>query len=262
MAERLLLGLHYSPWTERARWALDHHRLDYRYQEHTPLIGEAALRVRLHKPRGRVSVPVLFTPHGAVQGSLAIARFADRIGRAAPLVPPALEGDVEAWTARCDDGANAGRGLVTRAMASSRAALREALPPLVPERLRDLLAPTSGLAVAFVRRKYDAEGRTDDADEATLGAVLGQIRAALDRGDGCLLGGFGFADIAAATLLQMVRPVGAPYIVLGPGFTAAWTRERLAARFADLLAWRDGIYARHRRPGAEPADDRRERATE
>lgn len=37
-------------------------------------------------------------------------------------------------------------------------------------------------------------------------------------------------------------------IRLGPATRAVWTQPALAAEFADLLAWRDGLYAAHR-PG-------------
>ena len=33
MATPTLWGLSISPWTERTRWALDHHQIHYRYRE-------------------------------------------------------------------------------------------------------------------------------------------------------------------------------------------------------------------------------------
>ncbi len=48
-----LHGLSCSPWTWRARWALDHHRIDYDYREHTPMLGERRLR-RLAEKRQRL----------------------------------------------------------------------------------------------------------------------------------------------------------------------------------------------------------------
>jgi hypothetical protein len=44
--ERKLVSLHVSPWSERAKWALDHHRLAYTVVEHVPIAGER--RLRLH----------------------------------------------------------------------------------------------------------------------------------------------------------------------------------------------------------------------
>jgi glutathione S-transferase len=83
-----LVGEYFSPWTEKARWALDHHRLEYRYREHVPLLGEALLRVRADRLTGRVSVPLLITDTGPILDSFAIAQHADRIGRGARLSPP------------------------------------------------------------------------------------------------------------------------------------------------------------------------------
>ena len=44
-----LIGIGYSPWTEKARWALDHHGIDYRYSEHLILFGMLPLRIKLGK---------------------------------------------------------------------------------------------------------------------------------------------------------------------------------------------------------------------
>ena len=55
----VLTALPYSPWSEKATWALDHHRIDYKYDEHMPLVGDIKLRWRLRKPKGIVTVPVL-----------------------------------------------------------------------------------------------------------------------------------------------------------------------------------------------------------
>jgi glutathione S-transferase len=48
-------------------------------------------------------------------------------------------------------------------------------------------------------------------------------------------------------VLQAVVPVAHEFIRLGPASREAWTNPRLAADYADLVAWRDRLYARHRR---------------
>ena len=60
MTQPTLYGLAYSPWTERARWALDHVGFDYHFQSYIPGISEPRLRMRLRRFRGPVTVPVLF----------------------------------------------------------------------------------------------------------------------------------------------------------------------------------------------------------
>ena len=59
-----LLGLPYSPWSEKARWALDARRVPYREVTYAPLLGEPALRLKLKRWRGNVTVPVLTDDEG------------------------------------------------------------------------------------------------------------------------------------------------------------------------------------------------------
>jgi glutathione S-transferase len=49
-----------------------------------------------------------------------------------------------------------------------------------------------------------------------------------------------------AVTLQFIRPVEGGFIPLGPGRREAWSHPALAERFADLLRWRDQLYAEHR----------------
>lgn len=49
-----------------------------------------------------------------------------------------------------------------------------------------------------------------------------------------------------ALTLQFIQPVDERFIPLGPGRRKAWSHPALAERFADLLRWRDQLYAEHR----------------
>src|SRR5579862_2703814 len=83
-----LLGLPFSPWSEKARWALDVRRVPYTYRVYQPIVGEPALRMKVGRLRGKVTVPVLTTDDGTVLAdSAAIARWADGRGEGAPLFP-------------------------------------------------------------------------------------------------------------------------------------------------------------------------------
>src|SRR5688572_19507793 len=104
--------LHYipfSPWSLKARFALRHHGIEVRGRVYTPLIDELGLRVRLRKLGGRVTVPILFTPHGVLTDSWAIASFADRIGKGASLMPRGKEDLLEKWNAASERLMNSGR---------------------------------------------------------------------------------------------------------------------------------------------------------
>ncbi|HEX5660343.1 MAG TPA: glutathione S-transferase N-terminal domain-containing protein, partial [Polyangiales bacterium] len=124
-----LLGLHYSPWTVRARWALDHCGIRYRYTEYLPGVGEPLLRLRMRRLRGLVQVPVLFVDGAMVAGSHAIARYAaERVG-GAPL------GDLtatERWEVLSDAACHEGRLQVIRRSLASPRAQEEGLNGVVP----------------------------------------------------------------------------------------------------------------------------------
>ncbi|MCZ7687620.1 MAG: glutathione S-transferase domain-containing protein [Sandaracinaceae bacterium] len=91
-----LIGLAYSPWSIKAKWALDHHAIPYRYTHHLPMLGEPLLRLRTGRLEGRVSVPLLVTDAGPIEGSFEIARFAERERRGRCSSPP---GGRRRWSA-------------------------------------------------------------------------------------------------------------------------------------------------------------------
>lgn len=242
-----LVGLAYSPWTERARWALEHHGVAYRFEPYLPLLGEPLLRARVRRLRGTVSVPVLFTEHGAVESSSTIALYAERTGRGGALFPSEHEPVLRAWSDRTEVALNAGRALLTAAMLARPETLAAAAPPFLPRPLRALAGDTG---VRYLRFKYAHNGTHETELERTLAAHLETVRDTLARSGGAyLLGTLTFADLAVATMLQMVSPIEGPDAHLSDVERPAWTRPALARSFADVLRWRDALYAKHRHAG-------------
>jgi glutathione S-transferase len=237
-----LHGVAYSPWTERARWALDHHRIAYRYREHIPMVGEPLLRLRAHGTlRRKATAPLLVHAGGAIDDSLGIIRYADACGRG-----PSLRSDsanAGAWAERIELGLAAGRARLTAAILADPEALRESMLPVSPAPLAGALRPVAAQAARFVAKKYGADlQQVDQHVEAQRGVCLA-LRAALDGRahlDGDSLSA---VDLMAATFLQMVQPVQHPRMVLLPALRRAWTAAPLVGEFADLLAWRDDLYA-------------------
>jgi glutathione S-transferase len=241
---RDLVCLTYSPWSERALWALDHHGLAYRLQPYTPMLGEVPLRLRLRQFSGRVTVPVLFTNHGPVRDSADIALHADQIGSGTPLWRVERDQDIRAWVARSEVAMQAGRNLVTRRTGESRAALVEALPPPL-RALGPLGDAVARSGVNFFMRKYDLFARSPDEDVQVIAAVLTELREALG-GRQTIFPEFSFADIAMSGVLQIVTPVKGRFLQLGPATRDVWATPELEARYPDLVAWRDRLYAEHR----------------
>lgn len=247
-AELTLVGEYFSPFTEKARWALDHHRVAYRYDEYTPLVGEPWLRLRAGRWKGRVSVPWLLGPGLSLGDSMAIARHADGIGSGESLFPAGEDAAIEAWNERAERIMRAGRAQVLERTEQSTQVAAESLPPALPAALRPMLAGSARLGTAYLRRKYAVVPVADEALDAEMGAIAAALAGTGggDEGPRYLLGRFTFADVAVASALQAVHPHRRFPVGLQPGQRGAWTRAGLAGRWADVLAWRDELVDRHR----------------
>jgi glutathione S-transferase len=241
-----LVGIAASPWTERARWVLDHHRIDYRWTEYQPLLGGPWLRLFALRPTGRVTLPVLRDGRAVLRESFEIVQHAERSGAQARLLPDITA--VIRWNQRSDRALDAGRLLAAPRFAASDAALDEGLPRALPALLA---SPLRALERARVRRRPGGRGldpAESAAAEATLRELLVELRRGLARGPHLRGGRFSYADIAMASALHFVRPVSEAYLQMGPESRACRTQAALAGEFADLLDWRDQLYARHRPP--------------
>jgi glutathione S-transferase len=237
-----LVELPYSPWSEKARFALDHHRYAYRRETYKPMIGELPLRARTGKWTGRVTVPVLLTDGGPIFDSLAIAKHADATGAAASLFPRELVHEIDSWNATSEEALAVGRKLALLRSFENPQAQKDGLEGLVPAPLRGALRPVALTAVRYLESKYGARA----LDPARLEAALVALRAGLAKKGEYLLGDFTYADVTMAAVLQCVRPPES--VPMSRAIRSTFTDGDLAERYPDLLAWRDRIYAKHRRP--------------
>lgn len=237
-----LVGLDYSPWTEKCRWALDHHGVVYHYEQYAPLTGEFALRFKLRRPWGMVTVPVLFADEGAITESWDIARYAERTSGIESLFPSEHAATIRHWNDRAQDVAALGRkGSVRRTMDDKAALLAQI--ESAPASMRPFLKPLAPVVVRVFAAKY---ARVTPGDDGQLRAALLEWRRALD-GRETLLGTLSYADMAMATSLQFIEPVAERYIELDPRIRPTWCDPELAEEFVDLLSWRDALYDSHRR---------------
>jgi glutathione S-transferase len=237
-----LIGLHYSPWSVRARWALDLRHVPYGWVEHVPMIGEPLLRVRARRLTGRVTVPILIADGTVIEGSLAIAAHADAHGEGPALVPSGARQDIESWNELAEDAMIVARKWVVQRTASDEAVLLASLP----RALRSLpgAIASARMGTAFFRKKYVLDA-LDGAKEPIV-RFLDRLRQTVKKHPYVLGDAFTYADVIAATTLQCVRPVKKELWPIEDGLRPAWTDDELAARYGDLLEWRDGIFERHR----------------
>ena len=240
---RTLYTLSYSPWSERARWALQYHGVSYAERHHVPMLGEPFLRLWTRRARGVVTVPLLVDGDLVLGDSYLIARWADSNSRTRreTLFPQRAQADILTWNERTENGLQAARALYVAALADDEEALLES----VPRALRSLpgAKATARLGLAHFRRKYALDEKSEDAHRETLEGALEQLREGIEGGRHHLVGEtFTYADILGATFLQCVRPVDDQFLRLGPATRRAWTRTDLLTRFEDVLSWRDEIY--------------------
>jgi glutathione S-transferase len=252
-----LLALPYSPWSEKARWALDARRVPYAYRVYTPLLGEPALRLRLRRWTGPVTVPILIDDGGAcIADSADIARWADARGEGPRLFPPEHAADIEAFITLSERALAAGRALSLRRMLHDDDALREMVPRPLRRVSPGAAARIAKLGIARTLRKYPiarsgASPSDPRAAAPILEAALDELRRALaaapKSGDAppTLLGHFTFADIAAAQALAFVDPPTTG-LRIGRSSRRTFTDESLRERYEDLVRWRDALYGAYR----------------
>jgi glutathione S-transferase len=213
----LLVCLPFSPWSLRARWALDHHGIAYKKMTHLPMVGEPLLR-GLNAFYGRspsklfakASVPMLIDRGKLFSDSLTIAEHAEETGSGSKLLPEAHKAEILGWVDAADQLLGAGRGRLMDRLIASDAALSEMLPPP--------LRPLGGVGIAtarissrYVKQKYLDPDRTAAQLEAAMDAVLERVEKRLETSP-YLTGAFSFADVAVAGALDMIDPRPAVWV--------------------------------------------------
>lgn len=240
-----LVGMYFSPWTERARWALDYHKIPYRYVEYTTLLGQPLLRLRAGKPFGKVSVPLLITPNERVNDSFEIAAYSDRKSEKEPLVPSAHFEEIRNWTESAELALYSARLRATRRIQVSSEALADRLPDYTPKVLRKAFVPMAYVATEYILRKYQLE---DDGDEKLLRNMdefFNKANNALS-GRRLVFDNLSFADIVIATAIQAITPVEDKYIYLGSPSRKCMCEPTLEKKYSSLIKWRDVVYEQYR----------------
>ena len=244
-----LVSLRYSPWSERARWVLDHHRIGYRILQHDPFLNELQLRHLAGWPRGRVTVPLMLAGGRRYRTSWDIACYADSVGRGVRLIPDELTPAIVEVDSLAERAMNVSRSLLIDALLADPAALDASWPSWVPAPIASGLRPLARFGTRWFARKYAIDVGSIEADRQGVRALLDELRRRI-AGRQFLFDRFTYADVIVATCLQLVKPVSDQHWRLEPAQRRVWTRPELAREYPDLLEWRDAIYDAHRRLAA------------
>lgn len=234
--QRLLVGESFSPWTKKARWAMEHCGLVYDYREYVPTLSELNLRIRLRQIIGPVSVPILFAGTDVYRGSWQIAGYANQCTDDQRL------GDMKGisdWDILSENALAEGRTRVVRSILANNQALKEALPVFIPQWLRHPMRFLARDAAKRLDRKY-----AHLHQPGSLRLALDAVRKGLAKSsDDYLLGGFSYADITMATILEVVKPVAHHQPPLGPETQEIWHDHNLSNHYIDLIEWRNRLAA-------------------
>jgi glutathione S-transferase len=216
-------------------------------------VGEPALRVKLRRPFGKVSVPVLTTDDGEVlSDSFDIARWADGRGDGPRLFPSEHEAKIRRFVELSERGLAAGRALSLERILEDDAALSEMVPGAVRRALGSIAPRLGAFGVRRTLRKYGGHRAESEQHRRTFLGVLDEIRAALGTeravasgAVATLLGRFSFADVAVAQVIVFVAPPPSG-LKLGRNVARVFSDSSLREPYADLVRWRDALYGAYR----------------
>lgn len=236
-----------SPWSEKARWALDAAGLNYNLIEFTPMLSVPKVRWLTKRFSGRISAPILVVGKKVFSDSLDIARYAHtHCQNNIDLIPSAMNNEVLQWNAMSEQLLAILRLRQMPAMKANTRFLLNSFPGFIPEGMRQHMLPMARNALDQIAQKYPI----DDPDpEQTLLRGLQKIRETLEASSsGYLLDEFSYADICVAAIFQVIEPVAQQYVNLDEALRQCWTIPELASRYDDLIEWRNGVYQRQRNP--------------
>jgi len=229
-----LYGESFSPWTKKARWALEYCGLIYNYKEYTPTLSEPRLRWQLRQFTGSVSVPLLFANKEVLRGSWEIANYANNKTDSNRLGDMS---EIKFWNDLSEAALAEGRTRVVRGILNNDQALQEGLPSFVPNVLRRPLRFIARDAVKRLDKKYAHLLETGAIEKALI-----RTRESLHKSNSdYLLDGFSYADMTMAVVLEVIAPIAKVEPPLGPVTQEIWHDSVMTEKFQDLVEWRNRL---------------------
>lgn len=243
-----LVYIPYSPWSEKARFALDYCGVEYTRKPFTLMLDDWSVRLKLKRPFKNFTIPILFLPNGqAIEDSCTLAQSLPEVSRT--LFKPEHLSEILEINQLCERLLDAGRVLASQTVLHNRDAMLENIPPFVPKALRPYLLSIVHFGIYTLDQQFGVLAKDAKTQRELMHADLLKLRTIIQnkRGpQGTLFESFSFGDIAAAGALHFIKPVQHPKIKISPHTRAAMTQTDFAQEFADLLQWRDQLYAQFR----------------
>jgi glutathione S-transferase len=250
-----LVGAHFSPWSMRARWALDYHEIQYQFTKYTPMVDEAWLRFKSGRYFSQISVPMLFISGPKKQvlcDSYDIVQYADGIGNTmghTKLVPDELKVEIEQWSEKINELLAPLRIISMKKALTDEDVKQEELPGWAKSMgsAGDYIYRS---ACNYIVKKYPVTN--DQQDDQTIRKYLDEIQQRIqsvnndDKSSVAYLFGnqFTYGDIVTACALQLLNPVDDSVWRLKPGQRKVVTHP-IHSEYPLICTWRDQIFAKH-----------------
>jgi glutathione S-transferase len=246
-----LYYLHVSPWSEKARWAMDLSHYNYTKINFTPMITTPIVRIRSRNFTHRVTAPTLISNQLCINDAYSIARYVNnensgKHNASVDLFPCDLNNQIDELDNLSNQILQAGRALVCIRMKNNRGAKLMSLPPVIPPVIRPIMLPVATMGLYYFKAKYGFDWNKHEEYIETMRLGLRKVQEQLTNSGDYLLGKFTYADIALAVTLQMIEPIGKKYIPLDSDTESCWKTPELKEEFSDLIEWRNHIYQKHR----------------
>lgn len=243
-----------SPWSERARWALDHSGVTYDTIIFTPLISNAYVRWLSRNISQKLTIPVAIDNNQQktiLRDSFEIAEHSNniRLSDRENIFPKEHLEEIIQWHKLSEQLLDILRVRANPRMKNSKALQLNNLPPIIPDSIKPLFLPMSRFALDYFEKKYPLP---PGDHQKTLIDGLEKIREATSNStNGYLLDQFSFADITIAVVFQAIKPGKNTFVPIEDATRECWKDPELSQHYKDLLQWRDSIYEKHRTT-AEP----------
>jgi glutathione S-transferase len=216
-----------SPWSERVRWAFAFKRLPYEKQNHEPGVDEAAIK----KLTGQTMVPVLITDGKVIPDSSAILDWLEAT-RPEPALLPKFPKE--------------------RAMATLWEELAlNALGPhgrtLITGRLLRIDDPEAQKSGSYFAEKYGYSQFAEEQSRLTVERILTSLKETLSGREYLVGDAFTRADITTAAMLMLLKAAPQESFFFTPELRFVYLDKfGEDPRFAEVFAWRDRMYKKHR----------------
>lgn len=233
-----LVELPYSPWSRRARQALALEGIAHQRQPYLITLSEPWLRIRTGRLTGPISIPCLIPDEGeAIFDSTEIAAWASERG-SARLLPTEHREEIFEVVALSERCLNAGRLRSSARVLLDKDSLRAQVPSSLAW-LGPLRVPVARRIGKGILKRYAKliEGEPAAVLESAIEDLARRV-----GGGGPLVGGrLTWADLAGASALGFVAPPDDG--TLDPATARNFSWPELAARYPELIAWRDDLHA-------------------